>query len=272
MQCGKPWLVSKLGGLLMYRLFSTLVFLLTFFVGLQNANAKVYGLDPVIGHGLDAVLWASGQSNLKFTRFYKRVGDPVMVARADKALLKIKNSRIKMCYPKIKVAIIDGDGIANAFSSGPTLYLTKRVFSLATDDELLAILLHEMAHSDDGHLVLRMLHSPAAVMYQFYSLVTSDLTWLSTGETDAFMDELHRKGHWKMMREMIEGASFGEELFADHVAFNNLCLMKKRGFDVDPRAVASALSVVTEVPVYVLKVDSSEVGQRWRQLMALSCN
>jgi len=256
----------------MYKVFSILVFFLTFFVGLQNVSAKVYGLDPVIGHGLDAVLWASGQSNLEFTRFYKRVNDPVMVARANRALSKIKNARIKMRYPNLKVAIIDGDGMANAFSSGPTLYLTKKVFSLASDDELLAILLHEMAHSDDGHLVMRMFHSPAAVMYQFYSLVTSDLTWLSTGESDAFMVDLHKRGHWKMMREMVEDASFGEELVADEAAFYNLCRMKKRGFNVNPYAVASAMTAITEVPDYVLKADTSEVGKRWRLLKSLSCH
>jgi len=226
-----------------------------------------------VGYVLDTLNWGVGLSGFQNNYFLsmRQIDDDQLSQRVNQALDKITKFNTYSKYPDVKVVIIDGDGLANAMTSGTSIYLTKRLLELVDDDQLIAVLIHELSHSKEGHILLKLLHKPAAAGAQLNLYARRSVGQLSQREIGYFSDEVDNKGHLGMIDEMVELAGLGEEIQADEEAFFTLCKMKKQGLDVDPGAVASAIQITSEVPAYALKIDQSDIGKRWRLLLAQEC-
>ncbi len=235
------------------------------------AQATVPLLDPAVGHGVDAILALAGKSGLEFTRRWKKVPrgrDPAAYARLRQAVDRIARfGGVELRYDDVSLAVIEGTpGEPNAFSSGPTVYVAKGMLTALGDRELTAVLAHELAHAEEGHLTERMSFAFSAVLVQLGRTIASDVASLARGDADAFMQELWRKGHWAMMLEMIGSATLGQELQADCLGYRWLENMRRFGLAHSGRDISKALSTLVGVSERVLIEYDPILGKRVNQL------
>jgi metalloprotease len=79
--------------------------------------------------------------------------DPAHVERLKKTLLPLLKAMDKQRSPsEVKVGIIDDPQINAANAGGGEFYVTTGLLQKASDDQLLAIMAHEVAHDDLGHV------------------------------------------------------------------------------------------------------------------------
>lgn len=235
------------------------------------AWASVPLLDPAIGHGVDAILDLASKSGLEFAHPWKRVAerrDPASYTRLRRAFERISRfGGVELRYDDVSLALIEGTPQEpNAFSTGPTVYVSKGMLTELNDRELTAVLAHELAHAEEGHLTERMSFAFSAVLVQLGRTIASDVASIARGDADGFMQELWRKGHWAMMMEMIESATLGQELQADCIAYRWLENMRRFGLAHSGRDIASALSTLVGVSESVLIQHDPVLGARVRQI------
>ncbi len=79
--------------------------------------------------------------------------DPVQVERLKKAMIPLLQVMDKPRSPsQVKVGIIDDPEINAANAGNGEFYVTTGLLQKANDDQLLAVLAHEVAHEDLGHV------------------------------------------------------------------------------------------------------------------------
>jgi Zn-dependent protease with chaperone function len=79
--------------------------------------------------------------------------DPTHVARLKAAMLPLIKVMDKPRSPsEVKVGIIDDPSINAANAGNSEFYVTTGLLEKANDDQLLAVLAHEVAHEDLGHV------------------------------------------------------------------------------------------------------------------------
>jgi Zn-dependent protease with chaperone function len=79
--------------------------------------------------------------------------DPAQVARLKKAMLPLLAALDKPRQPgQVKVGIMDDPDINAANAGNGEFYVTTGLLQKANDDQLLAIMAHEVAHEDLGHV------------------------------------------------------------------------------------------------------------------------
>ena len=79
--------------------------------------------------------------------------DPAQVERLKKAMLPLLKVMDKPRSPgEVKVGIIDDPQINAANAGNGEFYVTTGLLQKANDDQLLAIMAHEVAHEDLGHV------------------------------------------------------------------------------------------------------------------------
>jgi Zn-dependent protease with chaperone function len=88
----------------------------------------------------------SGQSGQKSV-------DPAQVERLKKAMIPLLQVMDKPRSPsQVKVGIMDDPQINAANAGSGEFYVTTGLLQKANDDQLLAVMAHEMAHEDLGHV------------------------------------------------------------------------------------------------------------------------
>jgi Zn-dependent protease with chaperone function len=79
--------------------------------------------------------------------------DPAQVERLKKAMIPLLQAMDKPKPPsQVKVGIIDDPSINAANAGNGEFYVTTGLLQKANDDQLLAIMAHEVAHDDLGHV------------------------------------------------------------------------------------------------------------------------
>jgi len=79
--------------------------------------------------------------------------DPAHVERLKKAMIPLLQAMDKPRSPsQVKVGIIDDPQINAANAGNGEFYVTTGLLQKASDDQLLAIMAHEIAHEDLGHV------------------------------------------------------------------------------------------------------------------------
>jgi Zn-dependent protease with chaperone function len=79
--------------------------------------------------------------------------DPAQVERLKKAMLPLLAVMDKPRQPsQVKVGIMDDPAINAANAGNGEFYVTTGLLKKASDDQLLAVLAHEVAHEDLGHV------------------------------------------------------------------------------------------------------------------------
>ena len=79
--------------------------------------------------------------------------DPAQVERLKKAMVPLLQAMDKPKAPsQVKVGIIDDPTINAANAGNGAFYVTTGLLQKASDDQLLAVMAHEVAHEDLGHV------------------------------------------------------------------------------------------------------------------------
>jgi Zn-dependent protease with chaperone function len=79
--------------------------------------------------------------------------DAAQVARLKKAMIPLLAAMDKPLPPsRVKVGIVDDPAINAANAGNGEFYVTTGLLSKASDDQLLAVMAHEVAHEDLGHV------------------------------------------------------------------------------------------------------------------------
>ena len=79
--------------------------------------------------------------------------DPAQVERLKKAMIPLLQAMDKPKAPsQVKVGIIDDPTINAANAGNGEFYVTTGLLQKASDDQLLAVMAHEVAHDDLGHV------------------------------------------------------------------------------------------------------------------------
>ena len=79
--------------------------------------------------------------------------DPAQVERLKRAMIPLLQAMDKPKPPsQVKVGIIDDPSINAANAGNGEFYVTTGLLQKANDDQLLAIMAHEVAHDDLGHV------------------------------------------------------------------------------------------------------------------------
>src|SRR5258705_8961258 len=79
--------------------------------------------------------------------------DPAQVERLKKAMIPLLQAMDKPRAPsQVKVGIIDDPTINAANAGNAEFYVTTGLLQKANDDQLLAVMAHEVAHEDLGHV------------------------------------------------------------------------------------------------------------------------
>jgi len=79
--------------------------------------------------------------------------DPVQVERLKKAMIPLLKAMDKpLASNQVKVGILDDPSINAANAGNGEFYVTTGLLEKASDDQLLAVMAHEVAHQDLGHV------------------------------------------------------------------------------------------------------------------------
>jgi predicted Zn-dependent protease len=79
--------------------------------------------------------------------------DPAQVERLKKVMIPLLQAMNKPKAPgQVKIGIIDDPSINAANAGGGEFYVTTGLLQKASDDQLLAVMAHEVAHDDLGHV------------------------------------------------------------------------------------------------------------------------
>lgn len=241
------------------QLFRLVFLLFLLFAQIEFLSGSFFGLDKMIGYGLDGVL--------KIVSFgapaLKEVEDPQTLSQLNEDIDKIHGeSGAVFRYPHVKVKLIKGSSMSpNAASTGPTIYVSYRLTQILNNLELTAVLAHELAHAELGHLVQR-LPFPIGILCLHGSRWVRGKWEGIMGHDDPFMDELKVKGHWQMMQDISDGAELAQEIQADTLAARWLEGMSKRGQPNRPEDLNAASSRMLGLDLARLPLTSTAVSMR----------
>lgn len=214
-----------------------------------NLNAKVPVVDTIIGEAIDKMLLVAGKTSFEKFENYQVIDNPhegLRIKRVVKELVSFSGHEFR--YPNPQIRIIRGhENEPNAFSLGPVIYVTQSALEILNDNELSAVLAHEIAHAEYGHLLQRMVFVTGSPVLHLRNLIFSDIYTLTTGEADHTMRKIMSTGHLALVQEILENASLKQEIQADCLAANWLQNAKRLGKKVSPldlnRAMLKVLGI-----------------------------
>ena len=132
-----------------------------------------------------------------FTEMFKASKNGLYIARAEKLMRQISiyalDQKMKKCY---NVQVLES-AIPNAFNTGCNVFITTRTLDLLNDNEVKAVLAHEISHGDQGHYTKNFyyifesfLTHGLAIYYDLYLSLFTDEDLYS----DTFKDNGHLQG------------------------------------------------------------------------------
>ncbi|MCB9025062.1 MAG: M48 family metalloprotease [Bdellovibrionaceae bacterium] len=147
-------------------------------------------------------------------------------ARLKNLLEKLRNfsqdPEMRSCYD---VHIIEL-GFNNAFNTGCNIFITEEMANTLSDENLMAVLAHEMSHGDLGHSVESMLYLISSGGTHVAKLVLDELVWFSTGEQSERLKRVLDEGNFPIILETFGQKAPVQEMEADH---GGACLLKAAG-------------------------------------------
>lgn len=231
----------------------------TIFLSSNSLHAYVPVADTLLGEAIDKILLVAGKSSIEQFKEYELVNDPKGVARIKRIVKNIGTfSGEKLRYTNPTIRVIEGQKDApNAYSLGPVIYVSKEALAILDDGELTAAMAHEIAHSEYGHLLARMVYAVGSPVLYLRNLIFSDIYTLSTGEADEYMERILDEGHMTLVREILENASLRQEMQADCKAVNWLERARRLGWKLSPQDLNRASNKVLGVDLGKLEEDNT---------------
>lgn len=134
---------------------------LCLFVFITQLSEKVFSSsvlnipDQVVGYSADFFMeglrrWPGSEYKTEYAQKMKQ-----RVEKAFHKIIKYSGHSFKNRNPKI-VIISDKNNSPNAWSLGPTIYVSVDLMSMMNDRELTAVLAHELAHTENSHFLRRI--------------------------------------------------------------------------------------------------------------------
>lgn len=165
-----------------------------------------------------------------------RSRNPLLNRRVQRAFRRVRKYAADASMQSCIRAVALESTLVNAFNTGCTNYVTRALVQKLTDDELSAVLAHEIAHGDQGHAVKNMgLIAQTTGQYAF-RLLAEEVEWLLTGRWGRVLDGVVRKGHLPVVLAMYGKKAPAVEMEADAGATR---ILLRAG--LSPRALITAL-------------------------------
>ena len=221
----------------------------------SKAFAKVPIADHVMAEISDKIFFLLGRSSLEIGKKFERIKNDAEMERVRKIISNIQHfSGHKFRFKNPKIRIIKGnENEPNAYSLGTAIYVTESTLLLLNDKELTAVLAHEMAHSEYGHTIERIVFLMGSPFLHLRNLIFSELNMYSTGEIDQYLENVFKDGQTSQIHKIFENASTKQELQADCLAANWLNKGKKLGLRMDSRDLNGATDKMLGVDMGIVK-------------------
>jgi predicted Zn-dependent protease len=238
---------------------------LAFFLRPVPVESKVPYVDTVLGRMVEGVLALASRSGLEVTSAFRRVqATPQERARLDRAMARVKwaaRNRLRYQESQHWVLIQGLPSEPNAFAVGEALYFSRSLLDKLNDSQLVAVMAHEVAHAERGHLLERMGNGYAGVLVHLWQTFEADWAYLSRGEINQRMRELMDSGHWTLLTHSLQEAEMGQEIQADCIAWQWLQRMKDAGWATGPDEILSSIETLIGVRSDSLALEESIAGR-----------
>lgn len=133
------------------------------------------------------------------------------------------DSEMIHCYQAIGLE----STIHNAFNTGCTIFVSRSLAELLNDNELRAVLAHEMSHGDQGHLVKNIGLLGSSMGGYFTQLVSEDTVWILTGEVGPVLGKVISDGNMNLIIDRYSTKAPAIEIAADQ---GGVGILERAGF------------------------------------------
>ena len=211
-----------------------LLFLCLFFSFQAEASKLQFVMpDYYLGVVVSAILKVASQIGYNQ---YDPVKDPQAQQKAQAALDSIyANAAFNYTFDKIKIKVIRGRPYEpNGFAFGSNIFITKSLIDLLNEEELTAVIAHELAHSEKAHNMQKAPLPLEATIYQLKNIfkAVQEKRWPRSKDLLA------------SIREIIETGGLAMELQADCIAAQQLDFMNRRGLKNEPMDIVRATNKI----------------------------
>lgn len=127
----------------------------------------------------------------------KESSDQGLVVSANAQLERIRyytNNNIKEDYYKVVVKESENESIVNAITSSATVYPTTAALQVLEEDEVAAMLAHELGHASLNHNIPTLAQIFSKAGSYFGKLSLESMAWLFTGHEGRILDKVRREG------------------------------------------------------------------------------
>lgn len=191
-----------------------------------------------------------------FTEMFSATTRRHLIARAEKLMHEIVpyalDKKMHSCY---NVQVLESY-VPNAFNTGCNIYITTRTLEMLNDDEVKAVLAHELSHGDQGHYTKNFYYIFKASM-SHASAIYFDLYLSLFTDEELYYDTMKDKGHIQSIMDTYSKTGLEVELKADMGAIYIL-----RNAGIDQKYLASALYKMTSNASGAVDLDAQSEGVR----------
>jgi hypothetical protein len=162
--------------------------------------------------------------------------DGAFIARCERLFSKlVPHATRSSLHSYYNVRALDSY-VMNAFSTGATVFITSELANLLTDEELQAVMAHEIAHNDNAHALGNVLDIVKTFGFHFKDLVKEEIQWMRTGEQGELLKRTITEGIVRPVLEDFSAHAPQVEIEADVHAVG---ILQRAG--LDPQHLISAL-------------------------------
>lgn len=220
-----------------------------------NSDRRTFGLDRLFGHAADGVMQLASVkvSELKLVQDAK---SEQRIARAIGYVRAYNQEKLK--YARFQFFLQAGNtNEPNAFSTGPSIWVTQSLAQTLNDRELVAVLAHEMAHSEQAHFFQRVPFPIGAILLELFSAITD-----SPQNSESSLAERAAK-FWQNTQSTLFSARLGQELEADCIAARWLAKMHAAGLANEPEDLNRATASLFGIDPAILDSDDPAAIRYW---------
>jgi hypothetical protein len=136
--------------------------------------------------------------------------------------------------------------IINAFNTGCNIFVNNALYSLLNDDELRAVISHEISHGSNGDGIKTFSHIFSTVVEHTFKLSMENLHWLLTDDEMEYMKETYEVGSGEMIIAGVASRAPALEIRADQ---NGARLLNSAGYSAQPM-----IDALTKLHEKILKI------------------
>lgn len=215
----------------------------------HGAIGDYFNPDYYIGKSLAGVLLLAGKAGYGQ---YEKISDPRLKARLNRAKsLILGYPYYNYRFKNVDLIIIKGvAGEPNAFSLGPVIFVTQSLGKVLDDRSLTAVLAHEIAHSQKGHLLQRIPMPLGSLIFELAQFFNPNRP-----QSQASLEKLT-----EMVQKNIETVHYATELQADCLAAFQLDYLKSLGFPNNSYDLVTATNAIYGDDVTQFEDDYDDPG------------